>query len=113
MVAELHRRKTTVVFVSHNMDDIARMADRLLVLSRGKLVADDVPLAVFQQEALLREAGLRPPHVMALLRRLREAGLPVEENCLTALAAEQAIYAAMKAPKAAKGGRAKCCRTLR
>lgn len=106
MVSELHRKKkTTVIFVSHNMDDIARMADHLLILSHGRLVADGAPLDAFRDTDMLHAAGLRLPRVMALLRRLREAGLPVEEGVLTSKAAERAIYAAWKERNAGKGGR--------
>ena len=98
MVTALHRRKkTTVIFVSHNMDDIARLARHLLVFNKGMLVADGTPQAVFGQTDVLREAGLRQPHVMTLLRHLREAGLPLERtDVLTAEEAEQAICAALK-----------------
>lgn len=98
MVTALHRRKkTTVIFVSHNMDDIARLARHLLVFNKGMLVADGTPQAVFGQTDVLREAGLRQPHVMTLLRHLREAGFPLERtDVLTAEEAEQAICAALK-----------------
>lgn len=98
MVTALHRRKkTTVIFVSHNMDDIARLARHLLVFNKGMLVADGTPQTVFGQTDVLREAGLRQPHVMTLLRHLREAGLPLERtDVLTAEEAEQAICTALK-----------------
>ncbi len=104
MVTALHRRKkTTVIFVSHNMDDIARLARHLLVFNKGMLVADGTPQAVFGQTDVLREAGLRQPHVMTLLRHLREAGLPLERtDVLTAEEAEQAICAALKKMRGAK-----------
>ena len=91
----------TILFVSHNMDDIARLADHLLVLNQGRLVSDGTPREAFADEAMLRAAGLRPPHVMTLVQELHAAGLPLQEDALTIDEAERAILAACQ-----KGGKA-------
>lgn len=97
-IRRLHEKQgMTIIFVSHNMDDIARLADHLLVLNQGRLVCDDVPKHAFAQEAMLREAGLRPPHVLKLMQDLCAAGLPLqEETALTMHEAMDEILAAYR-----------------
>lgn len=65
----------TVIFVSHNMDDILRLADKLVVLSRGKLVLEGEPAEVFQEKKILEQAGLKQPKLTVLMEELHEAGL--------------------------------------
>lgn len=101
-IRQLHEEQgMTILFVSHNMDDIARLADHLLVLNQGRLAFDGTPRAAFADEKMLRAAGLRPPHVMTLMQELRAAGLPIREDALTIDEAERAILATCQ-----KGGKA-------
>ena len=63
----LHEKKhVTIIFVSHNMDDIARLADHVLIMNQGQLVCSAAPLAAFADKAMLKAAGLQPPHAMTL-----------------------------------------------
>lgn len=88
LLADIHRQKQiTVILVSHSMDDVARYADRLLVMNQGRLVLDGAPAKVFRYEAELRKIGLGVPQSTALLHRLaveteglREDGITVEET---------------------------------
>ncbi len=82
----------TVILVSHSMEDIARVATRLIVLAGGKLVADGPPRTVFTQAKMLTDIGLGVPQVTELMLALRERGydvpavaLSVEEACATIL----------------------------
>ncbi len=75
IVRELHASGTTVVMVSHSMDDVARLASRVAVLSHGKLSAIGTPGEIFTQPALMEEAGLRAPEAARLCALLREKGL--------------------------------------
>lgn len=74
----------TILFVSHSMEDIAQLADSLILMNQGQLVRHDTPLKVFQQTELLASAGLHPPAVMCLMNRIRAAGLPVRTDTPTA-----------------------------
>ena len=75
LIEELHeQRGLTVVVVSHNMDDLARLSDRVLVLDRGRVLAFDAPQAVFADEAELKAVGLGVPHVVHLANDLAERG---------------------------------------
>ena len=74
LVEELHdERGLTVVLVSHNMDDLARLCDRIAILNQGRLVAMGTPAQAFADEQSLHRIGLAVPHTLHLARAL---GLP-------------------------------------
>ncbi|MDQ7820858.1 MAG: energy-coupling factor transporter ATPase [Armatimonadota bacterium] len=85
----------TVIFISHNMDEVARMARRVVVLSRGKVVMDGPVREVFRHAALLAEVGLGVPTLTDLMQRLRHRGLRVREDVLTLDDAHAAIREAL------------------
>ena len=80
-----YRRATgaTVLMVSHSMDDVALMADRLLVLNHGSVEMLGTPGEVFAHAPRLQEIGLTVPQVTALFLRLKELGLPVDPATYT------------------------------
>ena len=61
IVAELHHRGATVIMVSHSMDDVARLASRVIVLDHGRVADDGDPATVFSHKETLRRAGLDVP----------------------------------------------------
>ncbi len=77
---ESYRRSknATVMMVSHSMNDVARLTDRLLVLDHAKLVMDGTPKEVFARAEELVEIGLDIPEVTRVFMRLKQMGLPVE-----------------------------------
>lgn len=75
LIDELHRGGLTVVMVSHNMDDLARLADRVLVLNEGRQFAFGAPAEVFSRGDELRAIGLDAPAAQKLAEELRAAGL--------------------------------------
>ena len=81
-------RKNTVLLVSHSMEDIARTADRVLVMNKGKAAMFDTTPNVFARSAELETMGLRVPQVTAIMTRLQAMGCPVPSGVLTL---EQAI----------------------
>ena len=82
---EAYRKTTgaTVLMVSHSMDDVAKMADRLLVLREGENVMCAPPGEVFSHAEELRRIGLSVPQVTELFLRLRELGLSVDPAVYT------------------------------
>ena len=88
---------STVIIVSHNMDDIARIADRLVVLSKGQIVMDGTPAEVFSQPERLKELGLDIPASTEIALALRKRGLPLEGAVYTH---EQLKAAVIKAGRA-------------
>ncbi len=73
----------TVLIISHSMEDMALLTDRLLVLQEGKLVLFDKTEKVFQNGDKLCEIGLNVPMVARVFDRLRERGVPVPDNVFT------------------------------
>ena len=67
----------TIMMVSHSMSDVARMADRLLVMNHATLAMNDTPLNVFQRSRELLEMGLDIPQITTVFMKLQEKGLDV------------------------------------
>lgn len=89
-------RKNTVLLVSHSMEDIAKAADRLLVMNKGKVELFDNTKAVFSQEERLEKIGLRVPQITKIMTRLAKAGIPVDPGVLTVDQAYDALAALLK-----------------
>lgn len=73
----------TILMVSHSMDDVARLADRLLVLNEGQVEMLGKSAEIFAQAKRLQEIGLSVPQVTSLFLRLRELGTPVDPATYT------------------------------
>lgn len=83
-IKRLHKEQNmTIVMVSHSMEDIAKLADNVIIMAQGKVAAQGTPREVFAQDTLLRQAGLRPPQIAVMMQRLSAAGLPVNSHVLT------------------------------
>lgn len=75
-IKRLHEmQKLTVILVSHSMEDIANLVDRIIVMSKGKIVMTDTPRNVFKQSELLYSIGLGVPQVTRLVNELRKKGI--------------------------------------
>ena len=83
MVKDLHAAGVTVVMVSHSMDDCARLATRMIVMSKGTVVASDTPRALFAQPEMMASAGLGVPEAAKLCQLLREKGLDLPNDLYT------------------------------
>ncbi len=101
-IQEYRKAKNATVFmVSHAMEDVARMADRLLVLEHGRVRMDGSPKEVFQRAWELREIGLSIPQVTQVFLRLRELGIPIDSGVYT-------MEQALEELRRVKGGTGKC-----
>lgn len=82
LIKQLHeQRNLTVVMVSHNMNDIALLADRMLVMHEGEVAFMGTPEEIFTKHAVeLREIGLGTPHAQILANQLRAEGMPLPEK---------------------------------
>lgn len=96
-----HQEKgITVILVSHNMDDISRLASRLLVLSHGHIVLDGEPLNIFAtQQQALHDAGVSVPPVTGALQYLQGRGFAVDDRVRTVEEGAQAIFDCLKGGK--------------
>ena len=75
VVQDMHQMLgLTVILVSHSMEDVARLADRILVMAGGKLVMDGTPRQIFAQVSQLEQIGLSAPQISQVFRQLRERG---------------------------------------
>lgn len=83
MVRNIHERESNItIFVSHNMNDIAKLSTRVLVMDHGKLAMNGTPEEVFSREAALKRMGLALPDAMEFISRLREKGMIIESHCM-------------------------------
>jgi energy-coupling factor transport system ATP-binding protein len=92
-------RHNTVILVSHSMEDIARTADRVLVMNSSKVELFDTTEEVFSHDSELEQIGLRVPQITKIMSILKSKGYPVH----TVLTLEQALKQLM--PLLSKGGR--------
>ncbi len=71
------KRNITILLVSHSMEDIAKLVDRVIVMSKGKIVFYDTPRKIFTEMETLEKIGLGVPQVTQLSRELRSRGLDI------------------------------------
>ena len=84
MVKNIHETERNIIFlVSHNMNDIARMSDKVIVMNCGKVAMEGPPAEVFLRENELRNMGLALPDSMEITMRLKRAGMDINSVCLT------------------------------
>ena len=95
-VLRLNReKKITVVFITHHMEEAA-LADRVIVLHKGRISADGTPEAVFSQVELLHSIGLAAPDTVELCYELNRQGFELPLNKLTIEDCAQTLYDAIK-----------------
>ena len=73
----------TIILVSHSMEDVARYAERIMVMNKGKLLLDDTVSAVFMHQSELKSAGLAVPEVMEIMTALSSSGMPIRDDIFT------------------------------
>ncbi len=88
-------RGVTVVLITHHMDEAAQ-ADRLIVMAKGKIVADGAPKAVFTRVEELKAVGLTVPHTVRLLWELRQEGYDAPLDAVSDEECAQALYSLLK-----------------
>lgn len=83
-IVQYHKeRQNTVILVSHSMEDIARVADKIIVMNKSNLVMFDKTKEVFSKGRELEKIGLRVPQITKIMLELREKGFDVPEGILT------------------------------
>ena len=95
-IKELNRtRGVTVVLITHHMDEAAQ-ADRLIVMAKGRVVADGTPKEVFSDVEGLKAVGLTVPHTTQLLWELRQEGCDVPLDALSDEECARVLYTLLK-----------------
>ena len=83
-ISEYHRRSgSTVIIVSHNMDDTARIAERIIAFDHGRVAMDGTPEEIFSEPERLESMGLDVPHATSLAMALKAAGVPLDGSIYT------------------------------
>ncbi|AJQ29188.1 energy-coupling factor transporter ATPase [Pelosinus fermentans] len=87
----------TVVLVSHNMEDVARMANRLIVMNKGEILLDGKPKDIFcNHQAQLKEAGVDVPPLTLLMNQFKQRGLEIDSAVVDIATAAQNVYKAVR-----------------
>ena len=86
----------TIILVSHSMEDVARYADRVLVMDAGQIVFDNTPREIFKHHEKLMELGLNVPQVTIAMNKLRENGIPVKTDAITVEEAAKEILRVLR-----------------
>ena len=83
-IKDMHERMNlTVILVSHSMEDVAKLADRILVMNGGSIEMFDTPSKIFENAERLSQIGLNVPQITQVCDRLRAAGMPLAEGIYT------------------------------
>ncbi len=97
MIENIHNHeKNITILVTHKMDDVARLADKVMVMESGKLVMNDTPTEIFSRKEELQAMGLSIPEATELIGDLRDCGMNLESNVLTLEQAEEALVSYLK-----------------
>lgn len=93
MIRKIHKESTgIIIFVSHNMRDVANMSDKVLVMDRGSLVAFDTPDEIFKKRDMLRNIGLSTTPSAVLFDKLDERGIHIESDAVRIDDVEEALF---------------------
>ncbi len=98
-----HRQNMTTIFISNSMDEVAMMAERIVVMDEGRIAMDDTTRKIFSRTNELRSIGLELPEVTIIIEKLRSKGFPLPTDILNADEALKAITAALRKTEEAPG----------
>ena len=94
MVRNIHEEMgITIIFVSHNMRDIAAMSDKVLVINKGRIMMEGTPREVFARKDELESVGLTVPEVRRIMAELKKQHPEIDDNVLTIEEAAQELLA--------------------
>ena len=83
-IKDMHERMNlTVILVSHSMEDVAKLADRILVMNSGSIEMFDTPSKIFENAESLSQIGLNVPQITQICDRLRATGMPLAGGIYT------------------------------
>ena len=83
-IRQYHRqRNNTILLVSHSMEDVAQIADKVIVMNKSRLEMFDTPKNVFSRVEEIEKMGLRVPQVTKIIRTLKEKGFDLPDGILT------------------------------
>jgi len=96
-IKALHaENKNTVILVSHSMEDVAKLAERLFVMNKGQLVLSGSPAEIFKEADYLEEIGLGVPQVVKLSNALKAKGVLIEKEIVTVEDAKEELMSLLR-----------------
>lgn len=96
-INKLHKESgITIILVSHSMEDVAKYADKLVVMNKGSVVFNDTPHKVFEHYKELEEMGLAAPQVTYVMHELKDRGIAVRTDATTVTEARDEILRCFK-----------------
>ncbi len=96
-IKDMHQRLgITVILVSHSMEDLANLTDRIMVMNHGELAMFDKTAEVFKHAKELKTMGLSVPQITEICERLRECGVPVSKGIYTVEMAKSELERILK-----------------
>jgi len=97
MIENIHdHEKNITILVTHKMDDVARLADKVMVMESGRLAMNGTPSEIFSRKEELQAMGLSIPEATELIGDLRDCGMDLADNVLTLEQAEEALVHYLK-----------------
>ncbi len=99
LIAMLHRQGMTIVMVSHSMDDIARYAQKMIVMEHGQIKLSGTPQEVFSHPVELEQIGVGVPTLTKLLLHLKERGFHVRTDLFNVNEVKKEILTALSERK--------------
>jgi energy-coupling factor transport system ATP-binding protein len=91
LVRKLHGKGVTIIMASHNMDDLARISERIIIMSQAKVYLDGTPREVFSRVEEIVQVGLEAPYAARVAHELRLRGKEFPEGIITVGELERAI----------------------
>lgn len=93
MIEQIHEAENNIIIlISHNMNDIAAMAEKILVMEKGSLIMEGTPREIFSHRDELNGMGLAVPDITEIMNRLNEKGVHVRKNIFDVETAADEIY---------------------
>ena len=96
-IVELYKQNDmTIILVSHSMEDVAKVANRIIVMDSGTCILDGTPEKIFKEIEILESVGLAVPQVTYLIRELRNKGYNISQDIFTVEKAKQELLRIFK-----------------
>lgn len=89
----------TIILVSHSMEDIAKLVDRIIVMNEGKTILSGSPREIFKEADMLVKVGLGIPQVTSLVRALQDKGMNIRNDILTVGEAKEEVLKYLRSRK--------------
>lgn len=103
LLGSLSQQGLTVIMVSHSIDQLVQLADRIVVMFEGRIILQGETREVFQQTEVLQRVALDLPEAAKIARKIKESGVPVSTDVLTIREAADAIFEVLWGDGNAKG----------